>query len=1404
MKIKFYLMLSIFILFFSIACVSASENTNLTDIQDMPNDYGLGNSSSVFQKEWYVDGSKSNDGDGSDSNPFNNLKSSINKSNDGDTIYIAPGNYNGLKNVNLTINKKLNLINWGSGDVIFDGENNYRIFNISASSFNIKGLTFVQGNSIGNGGLLYFENGLKNSKIEANFINSSAVNGGAIYFNDMVENNTFTGSFIQNNAIGDGGAIYLNDDSKNNLWKLLCEENKAASNGGVFYFNGNSTKDTFEGNYVRNKGNGRWGGVFYFFGYSDYNVYSGNFSYNYAKLWGAALYANNHSSHGIYSGNFIGNYIPEGSGAGLTFDWDVSNSVFSGNFSNNYVHEFVGAALEVSGEFKNNVISGYFENNTESAIILGKSYNNTINGTFINNYGRYCGAIGLEESINDNFSAIFINNKVSEKSGGAISITTNVINTTFGGMFINNSAKLDGGAIAIYAAFNPYAKYIINFTVNGKFINNSAGRNGGAIFIDSSSKVALSNIAAIFDYNHAKKGGAIYLNASDSHINSFVFNNNDARDGGAIYFTNNATVTQSNFTNNAVKHYGGAIYIGDCGIVNKCNFINNSANFYGAGVYFNTNAIVSDSNFDNNRADISGGGIYSGNNVDVDNCSFNSNYAYDGGALNSIGQVTVNNSEFMDNSGVYAGAIHFKGIGIVDSSNFTNNIAINNEGGAILSDISVTVDKSNFTNNRALNKGGAIFTYGKATIEKSDFINNSATYGGACYILNNTVVINNCAFNDNATEYSEIFFEDGIYQNELNKNWWGSNNPDWEKLINTEQIPSSYAVLNVSANPSEISASEKSTITTNFVWNGTNTDATSSLPLRNIKLSSDGGYLSETAGYVGLTSEFSSKTERTYIVNATVDNEIISIPIELTGSAPKDNLTLKATAKPITIGENATIIITNFEKAIGKVSVDAGNGVYFASINKGTAIAIVPGLNANTTAIIKYPGDDNYNPASTTVEIVVNSKGKENATITIDAPEITEGENATITVTLPEDATGKITIGNEIITVINGTANTVLINLPVGNTTVPVTYSGDEKYNPIETNVTVIVKETTSDIIITAPDVNKYYNGPERFTVKVTDSKRNPLTNKSVTIKINGVTYTRTTDTNGSASIALGLVAGVYDVNVTVDNQTVYSVVTILPTVNGTDIVKIFKNGTQYYATFLDSNGKYLTNETNVRFNINGVLYDRKVSGDKGLAKLNINLEQGEYVITAINLVTGDMATNNITVLPLITENKNIIKYYKNATQYTVKLLGEDCKTVGAGKTVKFNINGVFYERQTNESEIAKLNINLNPGSYIITAEYNGCSVSNIITVLPVLYATDIAMKYGDQTQFKVNLLDGQGKAYANQNITFNINGVFYNRTTDDLGISKLNINLMPGEYIITSSFNGSSIANKITIMETH
>lgn len=293
--------------------------------------------------------------------------------------------------------------------------------------------------------------------------------------------------------------------------------------------------------------------------------------------------------------------------------------------------------------------------------------------------------------------------------------------------------------------------------------------------------------------------------------------------------------------------------------------------------------------------------------------------------------------------------------------------------------------------------------------------------------------------------------------------------------------------------------------------------------------------------------------------------------------------------------------------------------------------------------------------------------------------------------------------------------------------------------------------------------------------------------------------YTRTTDSAGSASMAINLNSGKYNITVEYDGIMVNSTVTVKDTVISKDFTKIFRNDTQYYATFVDSRGNILKN-TQVRLNINGVYYTRTTS-NQGIAKMNINLIPGTYILTAENPASGEQHTTVITVLPSIVENHDLTKYYRNESKYTLRILGADGKPVGEGVTVKLNINGVFYERKTNASGYMNMNINLIPGTYIVTAEYNGLRASNTVNVLPVLSAKDVYMKYRDGTKFEIKLLDGRGNPFAAQKITFNINGVFYERITDENGIARLNINLIAGEYIITSMYeNGAALSNKVTV----
>lgn len=336
-----------------------------------------------------------------------------------------------------------------------------------------------------------------------------------------------------------------------------------------------------------------------------------------------------------------------------------------------------------------------------------------------------------------------------------------------------------------------------------------------------------------------------------------------------------------------------------------------------------------------------------------------------------------------------------------------------------------------------------------------------------------------------------------------------------------------------------------------------------------------------------------------------------------------------------------------------------------------------------------------------------------------------------------------------------------------------------------------------SDFVLNVDNVTMFYRDGSRINVTLKDFNDIPLANQSVIININGHNYTKMTNNFGKTSMVCNLAVGNYTVSTYFNNISVYSWVHIKSTIVGNDLVKMFRNDTQFYATFLKGNGSYLVN-TNVTFNVNGVFYTRKTN-NSGVAKLNINLIPGNYILTVYNPYNGEEKAFNLTIKSLIVENHDLTKYYRNSSQFSVKVLNNQGYPA-IHENVTFNINGVFYTRCSDNNGYVSLSIMLLPGDYIVTIFFNDDSTSNWIHVLPTLVTHDLIMNYMDGSKFRAKVLDSQGKPSCNKKVSFNVNGVFYNRTTDNYGIARLNIRLMQGNYIITSICDDYQIGNKIVI----
>ena len=510
----------------------------------------------------------------------------------------------------------------------------------------------------------------------------------------------------------------------------------------------------------------------------------------------------------------------------------------------------------------------------------------------------------------------------------------------------------------------------------------------------------------------------------------------------------------------------------------------------------------------------------------------------------------------------------------------------------------------------------------------------------------------------------------------------------------------------------------------------------------------------------------------------------------------------------IVVGEDAVIGVSVPDIVSGVVNVTVNGRSYNVAIVDGKGVLIISNLAAGDYDVnVNYAGDNKYVASSNSTKFTISKLA---SSVAVDVGDIVVGEDAVVNVVLPDDANGNVTItvnGKNYVAVVKyGVASVTISDLAKGNYNVSVKYSGDNKYLPSE-NTTQFSVAKVSDYNVTVDIVDIIEGENVTVTVVVPDDGTG-----EVIITIDGKEYKGSVD-NGVAKVVIpDLKEGTYKVVTfyTGDNKYDSMIVNGTITVNKNtkttltmdDVVKYFKGAQNLTAKLVDAFGNPITNAT-VYFTVNGKVY-AKTTDKNGTASMGIGLVPNEYKVNAVFNGTKDYdkATANatVTVKNTVLGNDTTL-YFCNGTKYVAKFLDSNGKAL-ANTTVKFNINGVFYTRVTDENGTASLTIKLDPKSYVITA-YNpatGEERANNITVMPTLITKDLSMKFQDGSKFNVTILDGQGKPLANQNVTFNVNGVFYNKVSGADGVASLNINLNAGKYIITSMWNGYQVGNNITI----
>jgi len=568
------------IILFVLCSISSVSAADLNETQSLDNNFVATTNDDVQLTFQYDDNISSS------SDSLNELKNQINKASDGSVINLNK-DYSGSDDSGITIDKSLTINGQGHTIDCANLKDTY-LFKSTSGKITLENLIIKNNkNSMYSYGTIYIKDNAQYTINNCTFISNTAGGGGAIYngakeYQLTIKNSKFINNIASDN---DGGAIYSRGEL--NIENSYFEGNDAAMDGGAVYCDKSIhvINTTFVSNHLSSKvpNHKSYGGAIGAKGIVF--VENSRFSNNVAGDLGGAIFS--------YS-NVI-----------------IKNSSFSKNSAN------VGGAVYVDSSTA--VIStSTFADNTaksgEGGAIYSSKWTHIENSTFLRNTADAKGGAIYTNYIQFGQNVFFINNTAKDHGGAVYTdyISNNICNINFNG----NKVTADFGG-AIYINKKSGNVYFINST----FISNSAtAGDGGAIYSDSgSTNIILIN--SIFKNNHANGGkekryggairccnrltvdnctfidnwaenlgGAIYTNTIDSIKNS-VFISNHAKEGGAIYVNNKCSmsITNSYFNSNkATDGRGGAIYTDSKSTsltINNNAFLGNDASGQGKDVF---------------------------------------------------------------------------------------------------------------------------------------------------------------------------------------------------------------------------------------------------------------------------------------------------------------------------------------------------------------------------------------------------------------------------------------------------------------------------------------------------------------------------------------------------------------------------------------------------------------------------------------------------------------------------------------------------------------------------------------------------------------------------------------------------------------------------------------------------
>ena len=957
-------------------------------------------------------------------------------------------------------------------------------------------------------------------------------------------------------------------------------------------------------------------------------------------------------------------------------------------------------------------------------------------------------------------------------------------------------------------------------------------------------------------------GGMFQIYESNLTVKNLTVVNgvNTVQSGGAFTNMGNLTLDTVNVSNCQVKNVNGAVIysVGNLNLINS-SFVDNIAK---SGNYASGGVIYTD-------------GYYSSvgypPSLNITDCDFISNTAgsisFGGGAIYMQyvdGYKSIKNTRFINNQAYSGGAIalqNSQGDFIMDNVSFIGNRATGGSnciyGGGALSLIGATDHR-----------------VGNITIINSEFINNSAknTRGGGAIFdrnvdlnLSNSVIINNKDSDKNIQIYKDttVYLPNGG-RISLEDNWWGVNDLSSLSTLASNVTIGRWVVMDVSVeiNDSPSYGHESGSLTNEYVINvNLNRYSDGSLieeslsheryyPFeRAFKLeSSTGSFNPENGILVNNTgrSIFTSYTKNNTLI-AVIDNQSIEfntadmyvntiiglefesncittrnadLNISLTDilSNPINGtviLSINGNEETIDLTDGkASVEIKDLNNGINNISVSfKGKGKYLESDN--STLIEVRVMNVNLSLFVQdivvgesseiklFLFDEFGNPLSIPSDLISLNVMDKNYSVGID-----EGKGSILIDQIDKEGQYLVTVkfdsdeyeGNK-------SCEAFLTVYGIGNVTVKHTGLGDASdiqaaidaaslgdiiqlgnygyTNVSDVNVTksVTLAGTEGTTIESAgngapifrlPEISE--NGPLSVNICGIDFK---LNNRDIVLEA-----TAKNDTENPLSIinhAINITCNTFE---TISEDVVAESVNIL---------------------YLESDRGVLAPTNEIR------ITDNTISAGVNPFKFEVSsvVSDNDAMVSSLNITPKRLATV-IEYSDMVTTAVDGDVDGRAGEYFKWKLVDSDGNPI-AGKRVQIGFNGKIYNRTTNATGEASLQINLgSKGDYTFAISFLGDDDYNASFVVAKIKVnaqkgslTVPSKSYAASAKTKAltaTFKSASGKVVAKKKITFTVNGKTYTATTNAKGVATVKVSLnKKGTYSFTAKFAGDNRYAAIT-----